>query len=273
MECIAKNEADVASDYKLNVEIPIVYNVKAFGLGNASIQVGEFIETKYVDVETVHGDIKTTKLRSENIELQTYSGDITCDGALQGNISIITKKGDIISNKRFIGPIAELETDDGDIKISSSYSDVNKFSTNCGSLNLKNIHNESHINVADTGDVKMQGVDGSTDIFINKGDLDIQISRITGTSKILVVEGNVTLKLSDSNPMNVIIDAKEITIDDKFGKQGVSDTNKENGLARFITSEEPYKSSESLTVCANGKVSVEIQDWATSIGFKLPSLS
>ena len=273
VQCKATTESKKESDCRLNVEIPIVYNVKASALGNANIHISEFIETKYIDVETVDGDVRINKLRSENIEVKTKSGNVTCDGALQGNISINTNNGNIISNKRFVGPIAELATDDGDIKVLSSYSDVNKFSTNRGSLNLKNVHNESHVNVKEAGNVTMQGVDGCTNIFINKGDLDIQISRLTNGSKIHVEDGNVSLKLSDSNPMNVSIDAKEIVTDDKFCKQGKTETNKDTGFMSFITTEQPYSSSESLSVSVkNGKVSVELQDWATSIGFKLPSM-
>ena len=35
-------------------------------------------------------------------------------------------------------------------------------------MNLRNIHNESYVAVYDEGDVKMQGLDGSTNIFIKK---------------------------------------------------------------------------------------------------------
>ena len=52
--------------------------------------------------------------------------------------------------------------------VASSYSDQAKFSTNKGSMNLRNIHNESYIAVYEEGDVKMQGLDGSTNIFIKK---------------------------------------------------------------------------------------------------------
>ena len=274
IQCEATMETKKVSDFTLNVEVPIVYNVKASAIGNARLDIGEFIETKYIDLETAQGDVKTTKLRSENIRIKTDSGNVTCGGALQGNISINTDTGNITSNKRFIGPIAELQTDKGDIKISSSYSDVNRFFTNSGSLNLKNVHNESHINVSEEGNVIMQGVDGCTNIFINKGDLDIQISRLTNESKIVVNEGNVNLKLSDSNPMNVSIDAKEIVTDEKFCIQGKIDTIEETSSMSFTTTAEPNLSSESLFVSSkNGKVSVELQDWATSIGFKLPSMS
>ena len=55
--------------------------------------------------------------------------------------------------------------------VASSYSDQAKFSTNKGSMNLRNIHNESYVAIYEEGDVKIQGLDGSTNIFIKKVNL------------------------------------------------------------------------------------------------------
>ena len=52
--------------------------------------------------------------------------------------------------------------------VASSYSDQAKFSSNKGSMNLRNIHNESYVAIYEEGDVKIQGLDGSTNIFIKK---------------------------------------------------------------------------------------------------------
>ena len=35
-------------------------------------------------------------------------------------------------------------------------------------MNLRNVHNESYVAVYDEGDVKIQGLDGSINIFIKK---------------------------------------------------------------------------------------------------------
>ena len=268
-----ENEEKVL-DYKLEVEVPIVYNVKVTTVGKADVEVYDLIESNYVDIETKDGKVKIHKIMSENVIINTHSGDVVCQGALQGDVKIKTINGNIESQKRFIGPNAVLETDSGNITVSSSYSDISKFSINRGSMNLKNIHNESHVNIYENGNCKMQGVDGSTTIFVRKGDLDIQISRINSQSRIHVVEGNVCLKLSDSHPMNVSINAKNIIPDSKFHSYGKIENNSNTGLRCFNTTIEPHLSSESLIVTAeNGTVAVEIQDWATSIGFKLPSLN
>ena len=54
------------------------------------------------------------------------------------------------------------------VAVASSYSDQAKFSSNKGSMNLRNIHNESYVAIYEEGDVNIQGLDGSTNIFIKK---------------------------------------------------------------------------------------------------------
>ena len=52
-----------------------------------------------------------------------------------------------------------------------------------GNLSLRNIHNESYVAVYNEGNVSMQGVDGSTNVFVKKGELDMQISHVGNESR------------------------------------------------------------------------------------------
>ena len=72
----------------------------------------------------------------------------------------------MISNRRFTGPALNVTTDSGDIRVASSYADESKFSSNTGSMNLRNLHNENFIAVYEQGDVNAQGIDGSANIFV-----------------------------------------------------------------------------------------------------------
>ena len=40
---------------------------------------------------------------------------------------------------------------------------------------FRNLHNESYVAVYEKGNVTMQGVDGSTNVFVKEGDVDIQV--------------------------------------------------------------------------------------------------
>ena len=271
VSCHSQNSAKESHD-KLDAEVPIVYSVKVCAESYANVEVFDFIESNYVDIKAEHGAVKTHKIKTEKVIINSTSGDIVCQGALQGDVTIKSKSGNITSKKRFVGPNADLETDTGDITIASSYSDRNKFCTNRGFLNLKNVHNESQVIVNQEGNVNMQGVDGSSNIFIEKGDLNIQISRITDTSSIRVNDGNINLKMSDSCHINLSIESKNITLDSKSSKLGEIKQDGATNISKFTTSAEPNLSSPELHVVAeNGTVSVEMQSWAASLGFNLPN--
>ena len=53
---------------------------------------------------------------------------------------------------------------------------------------LRNLHNESYVALYKQGKVTMQGVDGCTNVFIKKGELDIQIN-VGNESRLHVEEG------------------------------------------------------------------------------------
>ena len=74
--------------------------------------------------------------------------------------------------------------------------------------------------------------------------------------------------------MDSSIDAKDVILDTKFSKLGEVEKNTEKGSTNFASIPDPHTSLPKLVVIAErGRVLVEIQDWATSIGFKLPSLT
>ena len=62
----------------------------------------------------------------------------------------------------------QVETECGDIRVASSYCDQAKFCTNRGNMHLRNVHNESYIAIYEQGDLKIHGIDGSTNIFVKQ---------------------------------------------------------------------------------------------------------
>ena len=72
----------------------------------------------------------------------------------------------------------QVETECGDIRVASSYCDQAKFCTNRGNMHLRNVHNESYIAIYELGDLKIHGIDGSTNIFVKQGDVDAQVSKV-----------------------------------------------------------------------------------------------
>ena len=54
------------------------------------------------------------------------------------------------------------------------------------------------------------GLDGSTNIFVKKGDVELHISQIKHESRILVEDGDIIIKMIDTYPVKITIDANQI---------------------------------------------------------------
>ena len=161
----------------------------------ANIDVSDFIESEFCQITADGGSVQANRIKTESMIVSTQSGDVICTGHIQGTVNISSNSGNVVSEQRFIGPSLDISTDTGDIRVASSYADQSKFVTNKGRIHLRNIHNESYIASYESGDVKVKGIDGSTNIFVKKGDLEIHISQIKHESRILVEEGDITLKV------------------------------------------------------------------------------
>jgi len=257
-------------DYLTDIEVPMVHNINVDATGEACVDIKDFMESKYINVSTEQGRITANKLKTESLVLQTESGDVICLGQLHGNIKISSEKGTIIAEKRFVGPNVEVETESGDIRIASSYCDQAKFCTNRGSMHLRNIHNESYIAIYEQGDLKVHGIDGSTNIFVKQGDVDAQVSKVSHESRIHVEEGDIRLRLNENYPLKIDVVANDVIPDAKF--QGLGKVDKEESRVHYFAAIEPNKFSPTLVVVAeNGNVILDSQDWAASLGLKLAS--
>ena len=103
---------------------------------------------------------------------------------MQGSVSVVSGSGAVAAEKRVLGPSLDISsTNTGPISVASCYSDQSKFSTQTGDLDLKNVHNDSYVAVYTDSKVKMSGIDGTANVFMKKGSLDIQISHVRHESR------------------------------------------------------------------------------------------
>jgi len=261
---------------ELEVEVPIVHNVTVTTTGQAGIECSDMIESQYCHLTSEEGGVVVAGLKTANLIVQTEGGDVVCRGAIQGSVTINTGAGGVTGERRFLGPSLNITTEQGDIDIASCYSEQSKFSTMTGRMNLRNIHNESFVaGYGRTGGVSMQGVDGSTNVWLREGDLDIQVSHCMNESRVHVEEGNIRLKMADNHPVKVCATGLEVEVDTKFsdlGSVGVKEDcpNYQHYLGILM----PDQFSPTCQVMADsGKVSVAAQSWAASFGLKLPDLN
>jgi len=97
------------------------------------------------------------------------------------------------------------------------------------------------------------------------------VSKVKHESRLHVEEGDITLKMSDNFPLKVCVTVSEIILDTKFSKYGSINPDKEDNYKHYFGTIQPEKFSPTLQVLAEkGKVVLESQDWAASLGFKLP---
>jgi len=268
----AKAGSNPAND-ALVVEAPVVHNVSVASTNDGNVEISDFMESAFCQITADTGSVQANRIKTESLTIITNSGEIVCSGHIQGTVKISSATGNVVADQRFIGPSLDISTDSGDIRVASSYSDQSKFVTNRGNINLRNIHNESYIASYESGDVKVKGIDGSTNVFVKKGDLDIHISKIKHESRILVEEGDITIKMIDTQPLKLTIDANQIIPDTKFAQHGKLEQRKGGPTTmHYSASIHPNVFSPALTVIAeNGKVILESQDWAASLGLKMPT--
>ena len=129
------------------------------------------LESSSIEVVTQSGNITSKSLKGDVIQLTSQSGNINCQGVTQGNITFQSESGvrfNNMNNKinnviissiqdihghRFQGPNLEIKTATGNISTESIYSDVSRFSSQKGNINLKNLHRQCYVTISDNGNL------------------------------------------------------------------------------------------------------------------------
>lgn len=98
------------------------------------------------------------------------------------------------------------------------------------------------------------------------------MSRVSAESRIHVEDGDVRLRINEAHPIKISIDANDIIPDAKLRNLGVMEVLAKEGMTKhFSCAIHPDKFSPNVLVIAeNGRVILECQDWAASLGLKMP---
>ena len=257
------------SSVLVDVEVPIVYDVTVVTSDSAGIQCRDFMESDLCHLSSQSGPVTVAGVKTANLLVETQTGDVTCSGAIQGSVRINTNSGNVRADRRFTGPSLDINTESGNIHITSCYSDQSKFSTMTGQLSLNNIHHTSYVAVYERSDVRMVGMDGTVRVYMKAGSLDMQISCVRGESRVQVEEGDIQLKLAESHPLKLCVTGRQIAVDEKFSSCGEIEATEEN-YQQYNGVLQPDQLSALCEVTAEeGRVNVAVQDWASSFGLKL----
>ena len=132
------------------------------------------------------------------------------------------------------------------------------------------MHNISSVEVSEEGNVMMQGLDGTTEVKISRGNLDMGVSRVRSDSKVEVLDGNITLKLSPSHPLQLRVAAREIRVDSFFGQLGEVEEVEEGQELNAATAGAEGPVLHVLALA--GEVEVRQQSWAESVGLDMGAM-
>ncbi|XP_055917145.1 uncharacterized protein LOC129949609 [Eupeodes corollae] len=166
-------------------------------------------------------DINTKNVRSTTIDLLSKNGNIQCNGLLLGQkINIKTNENGSIFLDKLQGDSINCQTTDGNIKTNSCYVEASKFTTDNGTLDLKNIHKTTEVCVNQMGDLFMTGVHGNIQIHCNGGgNVNVQLSEIVGDNKIITkTDDNVIINISDQieETSYIEVNSKKFTLDESL---------------------------------------------------------
>ena len=75
-------ESKKHKQYLTDIEVPIVHNVNVNAVGDACIDIHDFMESNYINLNAEEGRVTLHKIKTESLAVQTESGDIVCHGQL-----------------------------------------------------------------------------------------------------------------------------------------------------------------------------------------------
>lgn len=265
VEVSARDKLGAKEDTKFVFEVPVKCNLEI--TAGKDVSIAEMY-SDYIDVKS-QKNIFTKNLRGTSIELLSQEGDITCDGlTLAQEIKIQTNHRGNIHLDKIQGDAMTCASSKGTISTNACYAGVSKFTTQTGTLNLKNVHKQATVYVLEEGDINMTGIHGNLLIKANGGNLNLQFSEVMDDTIIMSNDSkHVSINISDLVEENCFIElnSDEIILDKSASH--LKDRLQGNKF-RLGNGENKNK----LLVSVTGKLALGKLSWAdslkSSLGFR-----
>lgn len=159
-------------------------------------------------------------------------------------------------------------TENGTISTNSCYAKNSKFITQKGSLQLKNVHEKSEMNLVDGGEIDVTGFHGILNATTNGGTLNFQFTEIYGESFIKANnpnQFNVNISAFVEQNSFLSINANEIILDPALNHLEKSNSN--NGQALKNGNRDLIE--DVLSIETNGKLKLGKLSWMDTVKLKL----
>ncbi|KAL7737763.1 hypothetical protein ACLKA6_006153 [Drosophila palustris] len=227
--------------------------------GGAKVFV-QSIQGEALQIRAAEG-ITTKNVRATNISLFSENGDIVCEGTLLGKYTEIeTHNGNIVLDK-LQGDSLRCTTKTGNIKTDCCYVENSKFETTTGQMELKNVHKTSEVHVHEAGDLKMTGVHGNLSVNSKGGNMSLQLSELTGKSRIaahnLAQEAVINISEAIETSINIEVQASQVNLDNGLDHVSHALSN-DKSMFQLNNDNEHH-----LVICSTGKNGVRLgkQSW------------
>ncbi|XP_038121456.1 uncharacterized protein LOC6045695 [Culex quinquefasciatus] len=246
------------------LEVPIKSDLEVTNGGSTSIK------DLYSDEIRVRsdGDIVTKSLRCTVIDLASADGNISCGGTTLAQTVRVAciGKGNILLDKLQGGEV-DAESNEGSIRVNSSYTNSSSFRTTRGDLTLNNIHKLCRVFSGGAGKLAMNGFYGTLQADVASREVDLQLSELVGASSISATSAElVRLSISDTvhDSTEIAIKCDQLEVDPNMA--GGKAPSQEDGMSVLGDSSRENK----LNVDAGaGRVVLKKMSWADTFGFNL----
>ncbi|CAH1173534.1 unnamed protein product, partial [Phaedon cochleariae] len=247
IEDVGKNDTSVVC----NIRAPVKANL--YIRSSKDISVGCFNGDK-IYLTSYGGNIFLGKYQGNCVKLVTNLGNITLsEFVLASSIEASVSENGSISCGKLQGSKLKLKTANGNITVESSYCDQSEFEIGKGNLDLCNAHKSCEIFLKD-GEMNLTCFDGKLSSVLEKGSASIHLSRISDDSQIIIKDGSLALKLSEScqeySKFMIKSNDCDIGFDSNISTQG--------GISLIPKIQEE---SKVVVDCQKGRVSVESVSW------------
>lgn len=160
-------------------------------------------------------------------------------------------------------------TENGAISTDSCYSEHSKFITQKGGLHLKNVHKSSELIILDGGEVNVTGFHGHLQARTNGGNLNLQLTEITGDSFIEAQNPNTfVVNISELVEQHTClsISATGITLEPNL-QEFIVQRNNGNGPDTLESGNRDIM-PDHLSIQTNGKLNLGKLSWMEAIQMK-----
>ncbi|CAL4063402.1 unnamed protein product [Meganyctiphanes norvegica] len=247
------------------IELPIKYDIDINLKGAAGVHI-ENMESDEASVKTDRGHLSTKGFKSHNLQFITNCGHLKSKGTLQGNLFL---KGNTthVEAKRLQGLKMVIICDELSTNVDSSYITTGLINANSGDIKLHNLHGSTNIAVK-KGSIKITGLRGQLSSVMDEGSINVQVSDVWKESSIKLNTGSLTLSLPQNSSDHFEVTAPALEIESEISMSGEEIQNKEN-LKTFKRQGTNDQECIMRAEVNNGTASVKTQDWFSTLGIKM----